>query len=188
MLSKNKPQSRFRKLNRFLTVNRNVAFKFRGNILNKQIDLFGEVLMKKCPRCKILKLKNKFRKHNGRYRDGLRAWCKKCDNEAGMKYYRKNRKRILAKRRHEWIYNAGGGHPGEKKTIKNLTKRPYPNNKICELCNRGPFKLSYHHWADQNPNWGIWLCFPCHQGCNFVERNLIQKYLEFKKEIEVSPY
>ena len=49
------------------------------------------------------------------------------------------------------------------------------------------YHISWHHWIDDNPEVGIWLCCPCHKAvehlgemCNIE----IPKYLELKRKAE----
>lgn len=68
------------------------------------------------------------------------------------------------------------------KQIK-TNKRPRPNG-TCELCEKVVRKrLHYHHWDDQHPEYGIWVCGSCHRSCWFIENNLHNKYLELKRII-----
>ena len=72
------------------------------------------------------------------------------------------------------------------KTFRNVNKRPYPMNECCEVCQKLNKKLRYHHWDDNNPHWGIWVCFYCHLLIEAIEKHSIflDKYLKFKKKIE----
>jgi hypothetical protein len=53
--------------------------------------------LKYCPNCNTLKNVNEFAL-NGVHNDGLRAYCKKCDNERGLKY---TQREDIRKRKHE---------------------------------------------------------------------------------------
>ena len=63
-----------------------------------------------------------------------------------------------------------------------IKKRPWTG--ICELCNLKAPKLSWHHWDDEHPEFGIWLCRCCHIAVEFYEMGRIRKYIEFKEKIE----
>jgi len=73
---------------------------------------------------------------------------------------------------------------GEKRKITGLNKRPYP--RCCELCGREGYRLYYHHWDSTNLNLGMWLCNPCHQFAEGVDKNYVPKYKQLKIGIEVA--
>jgi len=57
----------------------------------------------------------------------------------------------------------------------------------CEICGKVVEKrLHYHHWDDDNPQWGIWVCQRCHIGCEFMEHGFGGKYTELKVAIQNS--
>lgn len=60
-------------------------------------------------------------------------------------------------------------------------KRPKPDE--CELCGRER-RLSYHHWEDDNPSWGLWLCHTCHRFAESVDQGTVNKYLQLKAQVE----
>ena len=68
-----------------------------------------------------------------------------------------------------------------------VKKRPHPGR--CELCERDKssggkvLKLSWHHWDDDHPEQGVWLCRSCHQFAEIVDWKGIErvhKYLGLK--------
>ena len=67
-----------------------------------------------------------------------------------------------------------------------VNKRPRPNN--CEVCGRVKDILHYHHWDDIQPEFGIWVCRPCHFLISDFESGKItekiMKYLELKNMVE----
>jgi len=70
------------------------------------------------------------------------------------------------------------------KSIK-VRKRPRPDG-ICELCGREANKLDYHHWDDEHPEQGVWVCYKCHWLCECIDHGediirLKQVYLNLKK-------
>lgn len=70
-----------------------------------------------------------------------------------------------------------------------IKKRPYPTDEKCELCNRpvdgNKLKwLVWHHWNDEHPEWGIWICITCHIFVEKVERDFTEKYKYLKEQIE----
>jgi len=46
-----------------------------------------------------------------------------------------------------------------KVIVKNVHKPPKP--LICTLCRRRGY-LTYHHWEDDKPDIGLWICNGCH--------------------------
>ncbi len=55
---------------------------------------------------------------------------------------------------------------GKKTIVRNLSKRPRPDR--CELCGDRPAK-SYHHWDEDDPSVGLWLCFRCHMAAEVMD-------------------
>ena len=62
-----------------------------------------------------------------------------------------------------------------------VNKRPRPES--CELCKWGHKILHYHHWDDNNPELGLWLCGRCHTIVGGWEKNIIAEYLKLKEQI-----
>jgi IS30 family transposase len=63
-----------------------------------------------------------------------------------------------------------------------IKKRPYTG--YCELCKKVISHLAYHHWDDEHPELGMWLCIPCHQFCEGLEHGLqASRYLELKDKV-----
>ena len=61
-------------------------------------------------------------------------------------------------------------------------KPPRPEDNKCQICGRVCKRLAYHHWDDEHPERGIWICQPkCHDGCEFVESGFVPKYLQLKE-------
>lgn len=58
--------------------------------------------------------------------------------------------------------------------------------ETCELCHRDSCRLNYHHWDNNCPSKGIWLCFRCHRLAEAVDvdKDSPNKYLKLKKQIE----
>lgn len=60
-----------------------------------------------------------------------------------------------------------------------VKKRDYPG--ACELCGKKPRFPGWHHWDDNHPKFGIWVCHTCHQWAEGVDRGLeVEKYKELK--------
>ena len=106
------------------------------------------------------------------------------------------RKRARDYRRHNRLSTTVDG----KHQVIKVKKRPRP--ETCELCNELPTKMEWHHWNDNHPEIGMWLCSRCHRFAEGVDRGLsLDLYLELKRkftdeklliplevEIAVSPY
>ncbi len=53
-------------------------------------------IMKICTKCKEQKPLSAFRKQSST-KDGLKYYCKECDNQTAKKYYEKNKNKIIEK-------------------------------------------------------------------------------------------
>jgi len=77
---------------------------------------------------------------------------------------------------------------GKKVYIYGIVKRPKPAS--CELCHRSynvlENHLHYHHWDDNHPEIGMWICVPCHWFAEKVESGLVPHYFELKEKILAS--
>jgi hypothetical protein len=64
--------------------------------------------------------------------------------------------------------------------------RPRPTS--CELCSREGVRLFHHHWNDDKPELGVFVCWECHKVCELVDEltleNISKKYLELKEDTE----
>lgn len=114
------------------------------------------------------------------------------EKEVQHRYYLKHREETIersrlrrlkpeniAKSRISNLFSKGKYYTG-------LNKRPYTG--YCELCGKKQDKrLCYHHWDDNKPDMGIWMCNPCHWFVEGIERGLqLRKYLDLKEKIESS--
>lgn len=59
-----------------------------------------------------------------------------------------------------------------------LNKRPRPN--ACEVCGIVVDRLDYHHWDDEHPCLGLWLCLSCHKMAERIDKGLHITYLREK--------
>ncbi|MEM3056498.1 MAG: hypothetical protein QW639_04630 [Candidatus Bathyarchaeia archaeon] len=104
--------------------------------------------------------------------------CRDCEKRRIKHlYYLKYRD----KRRLTEIVTKVNGSSTKIQTIK----RPYPGK--CELCGKEERALSYHHWDDTHPYWGIWVCWLCHcliDGFDHRGIKILEKYTHLKSEIE----
>lgn len=66
-----------------------------------------------------------------------------------------------------------------------VQKRGRPDDNCCELCGvKREFYLQYHHWDDEHPEKGIWVCGLCHNAVERYEKGILGNYLELKEQIE----
>lgn len=145
-----------------------------------------KITEKPCPKCKQIKPIKMFRK-SPKYKSGYRSWCNDCESHGSMEYYKKNRAEIISFRRNHVIQTTRTGNRQDRIFIMGIIKQPYPIDSVCEICQKSSNRLGYHHWDDNNPSCGIWACYSCHSGCNFLEKpNFVTKYIELKNSINES--
>jgi len=83
------------------------------------------------------------------------------DYQSKRRWYQRNKDTVIARRRHS---NLAG-------KWKNLSKRAYTG--YCELCGKEvESHLGYHHWNDNEPSLGLWLCSPCHKWAEGFDKAL----------------
>ena len=90
-------------------------------------------------------------------------------------WYLKNKDAADTRRRHSIL--AG--------KWKGLNKRTYTG--YCELCNNQFDRLDYHHWNDNTPSCGLWLCSGCHRLAEAIDKNVldvVDAYLGLKSRVE----
>lgn len=62
-------------------------------------------------------------------------------------------------------------------------KRPY--SAICEICGRqwidNTKRFDYHHWDNELPSMGLYLCARCHAFAEGVDSGLVDLYTEAKE-------
>lgn len=110
------------------------------------------------------------------------------------RYYYKNRDKILERHRKWGKNNREKLRNYERQTRLSVNgkririkKREYPINQKCELCNRKKKRLGYHHWDNNQPELGMWICVRCHHVAEALEdlgKNLVKKYFKLKEEIK----
>ncbi len=76
--------------------------------------------MKTCTKCKEQKPLAAFRKQSST-KDGLKYYCKDCDNKSAKSYYEKNKNKIVGKVK-EWQKN-------NPEKVKDYKKTYYKKNK-----------------------------------------------------------
>ena len=77
------------------------------------------------------------------------------------------------------------GDDGKRHPVR-VNKRS--RSASCEICNKTDCRLDYHHWNDDNPAIGLWLCRSCHWHAEAYERGLINKYLELKGQLNLTHF
>ncbi len=77
-------------------------------------------------------------------------------------------------------------HRDGKRVVVQVRKRWRP--EWCELCKEWSNRLDYHHWDDENPSLGLWLCTRCHRFAEAMDRQdrelLMDRYLFLKSRVE----
>lgn len=119
--------------------------------------------IKYCTKCKVELTDKNW--HNSYRRKG-QYLCKYCDGKKSKRWVRQNR--ICT----------------NNKVISLVRKRLHPGK--CELCgaNYDKIKLDYHHWDDETPELGIWVCYKCHRFVEGIEYGLSsEKYMDLKIKI-----
>lgn len=117
---------------------------------------------KLCWKCHELKPVEEFYRSSTR-RDGRKSNCKACSQKYSL--------------------NTKG------KVYIGLHKRPFPLNSQCELCSIELGKSCYHHFNDNNPSLGIWVCPTCDylaEGIDEIDKNpqKVDVYHRLKEEVE----
>ncbi len=115
--------------------------------------------------------------------DGHRADCRSCSREKATAAWDKDKDLITLFRRKHYIQT---GHDQKTRhSITGIVKRDYPHDCYCEVCHINHKLLSYHHWDDTFPSWGVWMCAGCHAGTSFVENHkLVTTYVLLRDHIE----
>ena len=88
-----------------------------------------------------------------------RSICKNCHYLRNRKWEERNRDRSRRYKRQyvrmHYVERSDG-------TLIRLDKKPYLG--ICELCgDRYETNMVYHHWNDESPDDGMWICRRCHR-------------------------
>ena len=120
------------------------------------------------------------KKGNPAYVERCRKECKKYSSTPEAKQKRKeyrSRPEVKAReaelRRNNYL-TIKGRHVRVK-------KRQRPWDDACEICKRVSKKLSWHHWDDNRPERGIWVCFLCHSMAECIDRDLHGVYILMKE-------
>jgi len=119
--------------------------------------------------------------------------CKKCFNAKqraryqrqkeqkriySKKYYQDNKIKLTKQNHKRWREKYIGSTDENGKYILIITtKRKFPENNCCELCDKFYKRLAYHHWDDINPSKGLWLCGYCHLIAEKLDINIHENIL-----------
>jgi hypothetical protein len=117
--------------------------------------------------------KKKHQNYYARNRDKLLA--------NGLNYYESHREERLA---YAKVYsNTIISHNG-KVILRKVDKPPKP--LLCLLCKRKSY-LVYHHWEDDQPEVGLWICNPCHMAIHrMIKVGLLLPKVESQEKILAS--
>uniref|UniRef100_A0A6M3JJM6 Putative HNH endonuclease n=1 Tax=viral metagenome TaxID=1070528 RepID=A0A6M3JJM6_9ZZZZ len=66
---------------------------------------------------------------------------------------------------------------------KTISVNKRPKTIGCEMCGEIVNRLEYHHWDDEHPCLGLWLCWNCHRIAEGVDKNLHFIYLREKESM-----
>lgn len=114
------------------------------------------------------------------YRKTRHYICKECERKRQRKYYSENKEKYRKYQREyarQYLLNVKG------KKIR-VNKRIYQEK--CELCNEEKSRIEYHHWNDEKPENGLWLCFNCHRLAEVIDKfglEIAKKYLKLKRGV-----
>lgn len=121
-----------------------------------------------CKDCEKSRL-NEWRKYHPEKIEASRIRNKDKERDRMREYVRKNIINTTDER----------GNPIRIKTSKR------PHTLTCEMCHNSTKQSQYHHWDDEHPEWGIWVCCICHMFCEGIENGLtFEQYSTLKKKVE----
>lgn len=106
------------------------------------------------------------------WRAYYRAWSK---TPAGRAHMRRHTKWVRAN------YLGVRLEDGRHGYIRIEGKRSHPGS--CEMCQRSDRRLAYHHWDNEDFTKGLWLCLPCHNIAEAVEKGIAERYMKRKTEV-----
>lgn len=98
------------------------------------------------------------------------------NRKAGLTYYYAHREERLdlARQRDKMTIKHNG-----KVILRNVKKPPKP--MLCTLCGRKSH-LIYHHWQDDAPEIGLWICNRCHAAIHrMIKIGILKASIESQK-------
>lgn len=134
------------------------------------------------------KCKEYYQTHKEQCRESMRKY-RQTHKEEYKEYFSKYHQRHKKQRRESTLTLKNG------KIIRGLHKR-YPEDGRCmlgELCLCKKLKYKYnrivwHHWDDNHPEWGLWICWSCHWIMEQVEKMGDEKFIQHTRKITVKYY
>lgn len=104
-----------------------------------------------------------------------------------LQYYYEHREECLARHKEYMRRRVTESRKNGERAYILADKRPYPLSAACEICEGSQKTLVYHHWqpAVDGKLLGMWLCQTCHKMAHGVENGLVNKYKQFKQELEL---
>ncbi len=153
---------------------------------------FKKIGSKICKTCRKKYMQNYSEKNNIILKEKKKEYYINNSNiikEKQFVYKEKNKEKINQRIKNysrKYYINTRDGD-GNRIKIK-CEKKDYPSNNECELCKRIRKRLSYHHWDDDKPWLGMWLCNTCHFTAENIDKNLHCNYLLIKSKIEKDCY
>lgn len=121
--------------------------------------------------------------------------CSRKQSNSVRRVWHNEHKEERARRRIE-LRNNGGKERARNKArtrLRMLNGRTLPDGECkrpptenCEVCGQafGSRHIAYHHWDDEMPAMGMWLCRRCHVIAEGVDNNLHQAYISKKVQVE----
>ena len=120
--------------------------------------------------------KDYYQKHRDEIIAATKAWIeanREQHNANARAYYHRHRKERLAyahvniKRFTDYSrayrQNSCVLSKGNDRYIRGVDKSPYPADNRCPFCRKVQHRsLQWHHWDDECPEIGFWVCISCH--------------------------
>ena len=105
------------------------------------------------------------------HREELRTYARE--------YYRANNEKLKKRQNKRWRERCVQLKMGSTISIDN--KPLYPTDERCKLCARKlKVRLIYHHWDDEHPEQGMWICYTCHHFAEGMDAGMEMKYKRLK--------
>lgn len=144
-------------------------------------------LCKSCDR----EYKRRWEKNN---REKCREYCRRYRERHPEKWREIRRKYTQTHRdkvnrwereyRRRFYIGCGSRYKGHR--IRAVGKRPYPNDRACEVCKIIGKRLVYHHWLDDDYSVGLWVCWRCHFIYEWDEKGIIDMCRRKKSELDMA--
>lgn len=133
----------------------------------------------------------KWKQYNKDHREQRKAYNRRYwreHKERLQEYHKKYRQNHLQEKR-DYYRNHVLASPKLPKRVYGLHKRPYFGH--CEICGKSQTHPGYHHWNNENPSLGVWVCMKCHWIVESLDNPEFQRlakiYLNMKEHLLPSP-